>query len=317
MNLCLQLFFVLLNVIVNHDIVFKLIGRVNRRKRRLRAVFVTYPNTEKIAARFAPRWLWGRLKWQPYLIGIFEQGGEWGLKFVISSLPHEIYTSENKDNRKKLLDEMERLRRLVGAEKILFGFALSSALRNDRWRDDQGGLKVSTDDALIAAQAAVLAVGEVRRQNRLDGVPVIFLASQAMLKRIGSCLKVAQGADEEDYESLMINPQDCGKPEFVWPETWRDYRVIVISLAKEEELLALRERFGPLWIIVNEAYLRDPDDFVRQLSRPKGVPVYQLCGAKGRTIPDPPGTIYHNSMPCCQVINPANMEVVVREIRSC
>ena len=305
-----QLLFVLLNLAIDHEIVYKLIGWINRRQPCLKAVFVTYPNTEKIAARFAPRWLWKRLKWRPYLIGIFEQGGSWGLKFVISSLPHEIYTSENKDNRKKLLDRAERLRRLIGAEKVLFGFALSSALRSDRWRNDQGEIRVSADDALIAALAAVLAAKKMIKECWLDGDPVIFLATRSMIERLEKCLKINGG-----MPAIMINPQERNKPGFVWPEQLRDRQILLISLVKEDDLLSFKDLLGPTWIIVNEAYLKDPIDFVRELSRPEGMPVYQLCGAKGRTIPDPPG-IYQGSMPCCQVISPANMEVVVREIKS-
>lgn len=311
MQLIIQVFFVLLNLTVNRDGAYRLIGWLNRRKYFLKAVFVTYPNTEKIAARFAPHWLWDRLKWQPYLIGIFEQGGDWGLKFVISSLPHEIYISENKDNRKKLLDEMERLRCLVGAEKVLFGFALSSALRSDRWRDEQSGaLAVSADDAFVAAQAAVLAAKQIGARHWLEGETVIFLASRAMIERVDRCLKL-----NGHLPAILINPAERDKPEFVWPDELRHRQVVLISLVKEEDLLACKDRLGPYWIIVNEAYLRDPDDFIRQLDRPADVPVYQLCGAKGRTWPDPP-SIYQGSMPCCQVISPANMDVVVREIKS-
>jgi len=304
-----QLFFIILNVIVNHDVVFKLIGLANKRRHWLKAVFVTYPNSEKIASRFAPRWLFGYLKWRPYFLGPFEQGGGWGLKFVISSFPHELSTSDNKSNRRELLDRMEYLRRITGAEKILFGFGIGAALRGDRPKDAQGQLLVSADDAFVAAQAAVLAAQQVRERHGLDGAPVIFLATRSMIERIDKYLKISGG-----LTAIMINPQERNKPEFVWPTELRDRQVVLISLVKEDNLLTLRGRLGSSWIIVNEAYLKDPDDFVSKLGRPKGIPVYQLCGARGRTFPDPPG-IYYGSMPCCQVISPMNMEVVVREIK--
>jgi len=307
MRFIAQTYFVLLNIIFNHDFVFRLIGLINRRRPFLKGVFVTYPNTEKIALQLAPRWLLGYLKWRPYLHGPYQQtGAGWALKFYISSYPEEIADPQNKDRRRKLLDRLDRLRLLLATQEMLFGFALEAALAQDRHRDPQGQLRVSFRSPAIAAKLAVNTALKIRIENGFDNAPVIFLAGNSMLRRIKQHLTERGLA----WEPLLVDPR------LDWPEEVSaliDGAAVFISLAKEEELIAIREELGRHWFIVNEAYLKDPQGFIERLRRPQWQAVYQLCGARGRTIPDI-RNIYRGALPCCQVLSDDSMMPVIRKI---
>lgn len=307
MNIAAQTYFVLLNIIFNHDLVFCLIGLANRRWHFLEGVFVTYPNTEKIALQLAPRWLLGYLKWRPYLHGPYRQtGAGWALKFGISSYPEEIIDPLNRDKRLHLLDRMCRLRELTATRELLFGFALEAVLAKDRHRDGDGNLRVIFRSPAVAAKLAVDTALKIKAENGFNSAPVIFFAAGSMLRRIKQYLAEREPA----LGHLLIDPQSG------WPEealALINGKVVFISLAKEEELIAVRENLGRHWFIVNEAYLKDPPGFIERLGRPQWQAVYQLCGAKGRTIPDI-RNIYRGALPCCQVLSDESMTPMIRRI---
>ena len=288
-----------LNLLLNHGAVFRVVGWLNRRSGRLVTVFVAYPASKEFANAYTYRWARRWCRWRPWVCGVFKQGRKWGLKTGISATEADFFDPANQGHLRGLVDRAERMRRLLGAERKTFAGILPGVLFARR-------IVRETPEADLTVDVLVRAEEEVRRRLGWSGlVPVVVLGGRGFIGRRLVRRLVRQGRE--------VHPVDLdGGERLSWPTHLSGRRVVVVSAARKG---ALREHLPGFWpglAVLNEVYPGpDEDEMAGLLAR--GVPAFHVVGVKARCVPRFPGN-YEGGVPCCAAIPDPGMEVVIRRI---
>ena len=107
----------------------KTIGTVNLRFPFIITIFVAYPAKESYASRFVNPKRRHLMKWRPCLLGLFLQNRKIGIITAISSSENDFDAADSSANLGCLLNETERLRRLLNAKHVTFAGVLPSRFR--------------------------------------------------------------------------------------------------------------------------------------------------------------------------------------------
>jgi hypothetical protein len=90
------------------------------------SVFLLYPARKEYADALAYQWHQRRFSWHPGLVGLYRQGGRYGLIFGIPNLEEDIRAEENAPRLLDLMSRMEAAQRSVGATRKVFAGILPS-----------------------------------------------------------------------------------------------------------------------------------------------------------------------------------------------
>lgn len=285
------------NALFNNDAAFRAIGVVNRRLGFLNRVFLAYPVRRPLPIRNSG---FARLvehhRWIPAIIGIFRQGGAWGLAFSVTGAEAELIDVKNSLSLEALIERIERIGKLLHADRCALAGVLPSVLASR-------GVPHGTAEAETAATCVVRAIRKVQTLDNLAGCPIVVLGSRGF---VGSRVVEKLGGDlvhpiDRNSEAPVELPRDVrGKPALLVNLTWADV------------LEGWVEQMWPGLVVLNEVY-PPPSTRCCDLIRAKGVKLYHLTGVAGTAIPSFPGA-YDGGIPCCAADRASDPEVLLARL---
>ena len=255
------------NFLFNYNFVFRLLGFL----RIFRTVFVAYPATEKYALAYVDPQYRDRMRWTPWIVGIFCQDGYMGLMMVISSTEKD-FTVEETDNLRRLYNRTEKIRSLLRANQKTFAGVLPGIFIKT-------GITTKCPEADITIIALRRAEEEVRRlEGHSDKLPIILLGGKGF---IGDRYCQLQNGREvclvDKGSNGPINAQD-------WPEHLFGKPAILVNVSRYGVLQHYTHLFWPGLIVLNESY-PEPDSEVLRAVKLQGATVYHLVGFRAWSLP--------------------------------
>ena len=287
----------MLNMLLNRPLVFQALGWLNRRKVFVDTVFVAYPASEAYALSYVyPRHL-HLMRWRPWLAGLLWQNGKWGLMFVIASTEADFRDSENKENLRQLVNEMEQIRQRVGAAQKTFAGILPGVLFATR-------LVRETPEIDVTVEAVVQAEAQVRSAESYDDrTPVILLGGHGFVGR----RLATRMAGREIYRVDVAAQQDAG-----WPEHLQGRKAIIINVTRNAVLSEYIGRFWSELVLLNEVYPEPSAAEVAALAA-VGSRAYHVVGVTGQAYPAFPKA-YAGGIPCCAGRMDKDLTAVIRQL---
>lgn len=285
-------------VLLNRQIVFRIIGWLNRRFQLLDSVFVVYPASDEYALSYVYRWHRELIRRSLFPSGIFRQGKKWGLMVGISSTERDFHHRENEENLRRLVMQTEQLRKLTGARHKKFAGVLPSVI-------SARALHRDANEAEVTLAAVLRAEAEVRAAEGLGtDAPLIVLGGMGYIgRRLIGCLAGREVYCVDQSGALGSDP---------WPEHLRGRPALLINLTRRAALSQYLHRFWPELVLLNEVY---PEPMVREVRALTeiGSPAYHLVGVRGRAYPRFPHA-YAGGIPCCAAQLSGEMQVIVRQL---
>lgn len=289
----------LLNLAINHQIVFRMIGWLNRRFDFLSSVFVVYPASREYALSYVYERHLHLSKWQPWLVGLFKQNGKWGILLGISSVEEDFYQSENKIKLQELADKVEFIRKCVGAQQKTFSGILPGILHAN-------AIVTETTEANVTVKVVLEAEKQVRRLERLDDdIPLVLLGGEGF---IGRRLKVK--FQERELYSVDIANQMSHKDS--WPDHLKGKPAILLNVSRKSALLDYLPKLWPEIILLNEVYPEPSKACMQQLAKQR-ISTYHVVGVSGSAYPPFPRA-YQGGIPACAARLTPEMQVMVRKL---
>ena len=288
----------ILNVFCNHDWLFWMIGLINKRIGLIESVFLVYPASEDYALAYVYTHRLPKVMWSPWPCGLLWQNGKLGVMFCISASNGQFSDSQNLEKVRLVVERMEKLRLLLGANSKTFAGILPGVLYCKR-------LIREAPEAELTAAAVCQAIDLVKTNESLDhDTPVIILGGRGFIGRRvvklldGSpiyCIDVVDGLNQED-----------------WPCHLTGKRVIVVNITLNNALADYVGRMWPGTVVVNEVYPEPSPDILGKLKR-KDCACYHVVGVSALALPSFPAA-YRGAIPCCAAWPSPDMKVVVRKI---
>jgi len=125
----------MLNLLFNHDLVFRLIGLLNRRLGFIQAVFLAYPANDAYRKAYTYPWRARLMNWKPGVSGLFRQNGKFGIMFTVSNCDSQFIDPGNQERLRTLLQRMEKIRQLFGARQKTFAGILPGIFSGAAWSE--------------------------------------------------------------------------------------------------------------------------------------------------------------------------------------
>ncbi len=294
----------LLNLLLRHDALLWLIGRLNGRFGFLRRVFVAYPVTQDYADAYTYCWVQRRCRWSPWLVGLYRQNGRVGLMTIISSVEEDFFhpgdPTYNRPHLEALLRRAEGLRQLLRAEQLSFAGILPGLFQ-------ARGLRTEGPELEVTVEAVIRAEAQLRAElGWPEETPLILLGGKGYVgRRLTERL-----AQRETYVVDLLPGRRVNHA--TWPRHLQGAAAIVINLTKKA---VLSDYLGLFWkglALLNEVYPEPSAEEIAFLSG-IGVPVYHIVGVKARAWPRFPRG-YNGGIPCCAAWNAPDMDVVIRRL---
>ncbi|MFU8857301.1 MAG: hypothetical protein ACNA8S_09900 [Deferrisomatales bacterium] len=289
---------VALNILLNNDLVFHAVGRLNRRLGLLATVFVAYPASDSFSDAYGYRWTRARIRWRPWVCGVFRQGRRWGLVTAVASTESDFLNPANHGALRSLVARTERLRRLLGAERSTYAGILPGVLYSRR-------LVRQTPEADVTVDVLVRAEAEVRRRlGWADHVPVVVLGGRGFIGR-----RLVRRLAEQ---GRVVHPVDLnGGGHHGWPGHLAGTRAVLVNAARRGALGGYLPHFWPELALLNEVY-PEPDAAELDALRRIGSPAFHVAGVAAQCLPPFPGA-YRGAVPCCAALpGPALAPLVCR-----
>ena len=283
---------------LNHDWVFFLIGLINKKLEFIESVFLVYPANDEYGLAYAYRSRLRRNKWIPWLVGFFWQNGKIGVKFAISASNGQFSDPANKDNLSRLVERMERLRKLFCAKHKNFAGILPGVLFMKR-------LVRETPEADVTVEIVKQVIEKVKSLEGLSGdTPVVILGGRGFIGR-----KVVASLPDDIVHSVDIagnNGQDRW-PSYLWGKP-----VLLVNISLNSALGQYVPLMWPEMVVVNEVYPEPSDDLAKQL-KIIGCHCYHVVGVKAGAVPSFPGG-YQGGIPCCAAWQSKDMKALFKRI---
>ncbi len=291
-----------LNFLFNYNCVFAAVGWFNKKRHFLNTVFLAFPEKEAYAYAYVYPSHRDWMRWSPWPCCIFRQDGKWGLMTVISSSGKDFINPVNDENLKLLVERVEKIRQLLGAERKTFAGDLPSILFRKRLVRD-----VIENEVTI--EAIVKAENDLRNTlNYPDGTPLIILGGKGFVGK-----KLAKGFNGREIYCIDVGSSGPNHANYDdWPFHLKGKKAILINVSKKTALVDYIKLFWSNLVFINEVY---PEPTRKELKGmiEKEVAAYHIAGLVAESFPKFPRA-YEGGIPCCAGWNSGQMEVIVREL---
>ncbi len=295
----LKLLLELINIVINRDFVWRMIGKINKRTKLIRNILVTYAPTKDLAKLYARDAVLQKIKWKPYWLGFYIQHWNvWGLIFVVSSTNDEFKSSMYANRMREILQKAENIKSSVGADSVSFGNSLPFFLYRINERKD-------VPEDRITAKVVALAVEPLP-----DYFPILQNHPLVMTKNAAIVIPEGTLSIGKKIKDLLParRVEVIGKEDdFPGTDAVIFVAVTVWALAK------YADRIPNGSIILHEVFDKIGSEILDKLKK-KNCLVLQLAGVEAiLTIPNFPG-IWAGGIPCCAAIDTDQVTPRIRDV---
>ncbi len=296
-----KIFLLFLNLLFNHNFVFRVVGWFNKKKGFLKTIFVAYPASEEYANAYVYKRCRYKMRWCPWPAGIFKQNGKWGVMFVISSTDQDFKNPENKEKLAFFVKKFVRIKDMLRAEQMTSAGIIPGMLHRHK-------LISEAPEAEVTVKAVVKAEEEVRKILNWEEVPLVVLGGKGF---IGS--RLVEKLNNRVY-SREVYSVDCedGIDYINWPYSLEGKRAIIINITKKHALSNYLPLFWPDLVLINETYPEPSKQEIAALAK-KGNKVYHVAGVEASSFPSFPKA-YAGGIPACAAWNSPDMKVIVKDL---
>jgi hypothetical protein len=283
-----RIFVLLFSILIGRDWLYALIGVLNRFVLRgfLKNVFVLYAANEKYLRTYVYLWHARYFQWLPGLMGFIKQNGRWGLYLGITAT-EETLAGDAGGNLCALVERMERIRILTGAEQKTFAGIIPGLLR-------ARGIVKDPIEREITATAVHRAIGRVKRiEGMPDDAALVVIGG---LGFIGSRVVEYMRYDGFSGPIHSVDLKDEGDFERV-ARTLKGRPTILLNVSKRGALAKYTPYLWPEAVVLNEVYPEPARSEVAAIEE-KGAVTYHISGIAARAWPPFPRA-YKGGIPCC------------------
>lgn len=276
----------LLTIATRMNVLFWIIRRLNYRFKLINSIFVCYAGHERHVRHYGFKSIERFYRWNPLFLGIFKQGGSWGIVYGVSATEKSILKKANRNELVNLVNRANAIASQLGVNQVNYGGILPSLLFSidllpDDSHNDKAGLIVSK------------AYESLSKELYSESVPVILLGGAGSVGKY-----THQWLVKNNVEVHIVDPA-VGNTEI--PHFLRGRNAVVIDTARKSCLRQYKDQFWPEMAILNETFPAPSRRTVADLSD-RGLSVYHLSGVTGKCLPSLPFG-YRNSIPCCAIHN--------------
>jgi len=249
------------------------------------SVFLLYPARKEYADALAYQWHQRRFSWHPGLVGLYRQGGRYGLIFGIPNLEDDIRAEENAPRLLGLMSRMEAAQRSVGATRKVFAGILPSMFARNGIENEH-----LAEQRYLTARAVMQALDQVMMMYGLGpDVPILVLGGRGYIA--SEVLRLCQdrrvrSIDVAELDEFHRFVDECG-----------GQPAVVLNLTKSGALLDYARELWPGAIVLNEVYPEPSSTELAELEA-RGAVCYHIVGVEGRAWPPFPRA-YRGGIPCC------------------
>jgi hypothetical protein len=286
----------IINVLLNHDVLYRLIGWLNARLGFLFTVFATYPINDELASQYLNSTGISD-PWKLRLIGVMRQEGRWGIVFGVCATEQQFMQRDNKAHLQRLVDQLEHVRLLVNAQQKTFGGILPGLMLRHR-------LIREAVEADVTATTVYKAVNKILHDQHFDkNTPIIVIGARGFIgKRVVNLLN-----------GYKVYPVDqSGFQEDSFPNELRSQPAVLLNISRQ---YALKGYIPKLWkevVVLNEVY-PEPSQEELSLMQQRSIKCFHVVGVEGSIFPPLPGA-YASGVPCCAAIPSIASNVVVSQL---
>lgn len=280
----------MVNILINNSFTFFIFKKLGI----FQAVFVMYPANASYADHFTFRWRQRRIKFVPFVIGMFKHpSGARTLSFAISADENEIRASSSPDELRGLNDRTLAIAEAVGAETIHYAGIIPGRmnfLRVPRRPVEQEATK----------EAVVLAVLSLQKKLGFHkSSKVILLGHKGYVGR-----EVFSSLQKQGVDVVGVDVGDT----FFAP----DKSHVVLNVTKPEAINRYIDQFNQHTVLLNEVYPSPHRDILAQI-KGQGAKAFHIAGVKSDAFPPFPAA-YKGAVPCCGAIPGESYKVVFKEL---
>lgn len=290
----------LFSLIFNHDWMFWLVGRLNKKLGLIKSVFLMYPANEKYRRAYTFDWRAQNVEWTPWLAGIFWQNGKVGVKFVISANNGQFTDPANKDKLREVADRMEKIRTLLAADHKTFAGILPGVLWAKQMIEE-------TPEANVTVEAVRQVIERVESLENLgETTPIIVLGGRGFIGR-----RIVASLKKRNREVCCVDIAG-GNGRYAWPSHLQGVPVLLVNVSLNFALGQYIRQLWPEVVVINEVY-PEPSPELAQKLEDIGCRCYHVVGVKARALPSLPGG-YQGGIPCCAAWQSDKMEALFKRI---
>lgn len=285
-----------INYALNHDFFYRLLGILNAKFGFIFTVFATYPINDELASLYLKS-VKNSDPWKLRLIGLMKQEGRWGIVFGICASEEQFMQRENKVHLKYLVDQLEYIRKIVGAKQKTFGGILPGLMLRNRLIKEAVEADVTADTVYKAVQKVL------NNQSLTKETPIIVIGARGFIgKRVVRLL--------DGYNVYPID--QSGFTEDTFPTELTSKPAVLLNISRQ---YALKGYIPKLWkevVVLNEVY-PEPSQEELDLMSERSIKCFHVVGVEGSIFPPLPGA-YSSGVPCCAAIPSAQSNVILSQL---
>jgi hypothetical protein len=275
---------------------YRLLGLVNRRLPVLQTVFFCYAGSPAYARRYCYRWSEDWLRETPTPIGVYRQGGRWGLVVASPISEAQIVDSSRREQLERLIGHVEWIASAIGAENVRLAGILPGHLR----RQGRGAATRTRDTIARVVHCSLTRV----RDRHAKGAPIVLLGGDGYLGR------AVQRELRRAGEAFHVI--DSARGVRALPHALRSRSILLLDLSRSGVLRVYAEQVAPGSVVLNEVFPEPDHELVRAFRR-RQISVFHIAGVRARVIPALPGG-YTGAVPCCAVHGSGSIDPVIRKL---
>jgi len=295
-----KLLLLIINYLLNHSLVLRLLGKINRKARWIKNIFIAYPATPEYAKAYAYERLYPKMKWTPWLASLLTYHRSSGIMMVISGTEEDFQDSRNVSHLKLMVKRVETIAHLLSVSQITYAGILPGILYKNH-------IRKSFLEADITISAILLSEKQIQKQfGYSSDVPLIVIGSRGFLgARLTDLLGNRPVYPVDSPSENIANTQ-------AWPSHLHHMQAVVINLSRKFVLSRYTHLFWPELIIINDVYPEPSSVEIEQIST-IGCSFFHITGIKGRAYPEFPGA-YQGALPCCSTCHESSLPVIVKQL---
>lgn len=287
-----------LNLLLNHNIVFVTIGIFNKRFHFLESIFLVYPASRKYAEAYVYEFRRVKVEWSPWLSGLLIQNGKITLMFSISATNGQFSNENNDQKLRNMSNRMEEIKNLLGANRKTFAGILPGVLYAKR-------ILREAPEAELTAEAVAQAISLVKVSEKLHDIPIVILGGKGFIGR--RVLKLLGGVSEK---VISIDLVDGKTKQDLWPNHLKGEKILVVNITINNAMSDYLDLMWPGTVVLNEVYPEPNKEVIDALTFNK-CKCYHIVGVSASAFPPFPAA-YKGAVPCCAAWPSLEMKVVVK-----